>query len=65
LVPDAAVVVELARSRADADGVIPSIGTLPDYFEESVALAVEYKFTVVAHDDSANFIKGVLKLAVP
>jgi hypothetical protein len=60
LVPEATVVIELARWREDYGTIFPAVSGLPDYYEEICALATEYRFTVVAFDDKAHFVRKIL-----
>lgn len=62
LVPNAATLVSLAFWREDRDAIFPSATYLPDYYEEGCADAIEYRFTVVAFADNANFATEVLTI---
>jgi hypothetical protein len=62
LVPGAAALVELARWREDYFVVMPSVATLPEYYEETCTGSVEYRFTVVALYESARFVREVLTI---
>ncbi len=62
LVPGSAALVELASWREDYDPIFPAVSGLPDYFEEICSLAVEYRFTVVAFDDKARYVRKVLTI---
>lgn len=65
LVPNAAVVVALAKWREDHDPVFPSVNGLPAYYEEICTYAEEYRLTVVAFDEKAHFSQSVLTLGPP
>lgn len=60
LVPGAVAVMELALWREDYWAVRPAVGELPDHYEEICGDSTEYKFTVVAFDDNARFVRKVL-----
>lgn len=63
LVPGATVVIELAGWREDYHTIFPAVSGLPDYYEEICSLATEYRFTVVAFDDKAHFVRKVLTVS--
>lgn len=63
LIPGASVTIELAGWREDYDAVFPAVSGLPDYYEEICAGATEYRFTVVAFDDTARFVRKILTVS--
>lgn len=64
LVPGASALVHLASWREDYDPIFPAVSGLPDYYEEICALAVEYRFTVVAFDDKVRYVRKVLTIGL-
>ena len=64
LIPGASVEIELAGWREDYDVVFPTVSGLPEYYEEICSGSVEYRFTVVAFDENANFAQRVLTISL-
>lgn len=62
LVPRAGALVELGGWREDHEAIFPSVVGLPDYYEEICAGATDFRFTVVAFDDKARFVRKVLTI---
>jgi hypothetical protein len=59
LVPGAVTTVHLASWREDFELVLPETAVMPMGYVEMCQHAVEFRFTVVAFDDQAQFTKSV------
>jgi hypothetical protein len=64
LVPNAAALVHLGIWRQDIDALVPAVTGLPDYYVETCAAGVEYRFGVVAFDPQGRYAEKTLTIDV-
>jgi hypothetical protein len=60
LVPGAAATIALAWWREDSEILRPCAANIFDYYEEACQEATQFKFHVVAFDDSGDFVTAII-----